>query len=241
MEAVNADSLTGDGAANDLFGFENHDTLIGLGGNDQLYGDTGNDTLEGGDGDDLLDGGVGTDIARYSSATAAVSVSLDLTGAQNTIGAGTDTLTGMESLQGSSFADTLTGNSSGNSLDGGDGDDVLIGKGGADTLTGGNGADIFRYTALSDSTSGVQDIITAFSSAASDKIDVSLIDPSASAGDQAFAFVGSAAFSGGGAAQLRTYQSGGNTYVEADTGDGVADMAIRVNGLVTFSASDFLL
>jgi serralysin len=94
---------------------------------------------------------------------------------------------------------------------------------------------------LTDSTSGAQDLITGFLSSSSDKIDLSAIDPSVAAGDQAFAFIGSGAFGGAGTAQVRTYQTGGNTFIEADTGDGVADMVIRVNGLITLAASDFLL
>jgi Ca2+-binding RTX toxin-like protein len=38
-----------------------------------------------------------------------VTVSLAVAGAQNTVGAGSDTLTGIENLTGSSFNDVLTG------------------------------------------------------------------------------------------------------------------------------------
>jgi Ca2+-binding RTX toxin-like protein len=56
-----------------------------------------------------------------------VTVSLAVSGPQTTGGAGTDTLTNIEGLRGSSFNDTLTGN--GNSvLEGGPGDDHLIGQ-----------------------------------------------------------------------------------------------------------------
>jgi Ca2+-binding RTX toxin-like protein len=60
-------------------------------------------------------------------------VSLALTTAQNTVGAGTDTLTAIASLQGSSFHDVLTGNSAYNTLDGGAGNDTLSGGAGNDT------------------------------------------------------------------------------------------------------------
>jgi serralysin len=82
---------------------------------------------------------------------AGVTVNLDSTGAQNTGGAGIDTLLNMERVIGSSFNDTLTGAASGvslvnNTLDGGAGNDVLSsgdfsdsvlnGGAGNDTLTG---------------------------------------------------------------------------------------------------------
>ena len=56
-------------------------------------------------------------------------------------GAGVDTLSNIENLTGSDFADTLTGDSGNNVLTGGSGNDALIGGGGNDTLTGGEGAD----------------------------------------------------------------------------------------------------
>jgi len=70
-------------------------------------------------------------------------VSLALQGsAQNTLGAGTDTLFNFENLTGSAFNDTLTGNAGANALAGLDGNDVLVGAQGADTLFGNGGADV---------------------------------------------------------------------------------------------------
>ena len=60
-------------------------------------------------------------------------------------------------------------------------------------------------------------------------------------GDQAFAWIGTAAF-GNVAGQLRSYQSGGNTYVTGDVnGDGVGDFQIEMDPLVTLAASNFIL
>ena len=54
-----------------------------------------------------MDGGAaGSDTASYIDATAGVKVSLALAAAQNTIGAGTDTLFNFENLTGSNFNDT---------------------------------------------------------------------------------------------------------------------------------------
>ena len=78
-----------------------------------------NDTLEGNGGNNVLAGGAGTDTVSYEHATAGVTVNLALTTAQNTVGAGTDTLSAFENLTGSAFDDTLTGNTGANVLIGG--------------------------------------------------------------------------------------------------------------------------
>ena len=62
-----------------------------------------------------------------------------------------------------------------------------------------------------------------------------------SAGDQAFTFIGSAAF-GNHAGELRAVVTTLNTYVYGDTnGDGVADLAIRLDGAPVLVQGDFLL
>jgi Ca2+-binding RTX toxin-like protein len=117
------DSLTGIegviGSANDdqLYGGTANDTLDGASGNDQLFGGVGDDTLLGRSGDDILegglgadslDGGAGNDTASYANATAGVAVSLD--GSAGTGGEALgDTLTNIENLIGSDYADTLGG------------------------------------------------------------------------------------------------------------------------------------
>ena len=92
------------GAGNQLLtGTAGDDTLTGGAGNDTLLGLGGNDWLEGGPGDDSLDGGTGVDTASYASAASTVTVSLALAGAQNTAGAGLDTLVSIENLRGSAL------------------------------------------------------------------------------------------------------------------------------------------
>ena len=144
--AFGGDTLTGDAGANILGGAGGNDALEGGAGNDMLYGDDGIDTLEGGDGNDMLDGGDGIDTASYAGAAAAVNVSLALQdAAQNTIGAGSDTLSGIENLTGSAFNDSLAGDDGDNKLSGGDGADVLTGGDGDDSLDGGGGNDTASY------------------------------------------------------------------------------------------------
>lgn len=106
-----------------------------------LNGGSGNDYLNGGSGSDLLDGGLGTDTAFYGTAIDGVIVNLDLAVAQNTGGAGFDTLANIENLPGSNYNDTLTGNGGNNGLSGLVGNDQLLGGNGNDTLNGGTGND----------------------------------------------------------------------------------------------------
>jgi Ca2+-binding RTX toxin-like protein len=138
------DHISGDGAANWLYGWDGNDELHGRGGADHLLGLDDNDLLDGGSGADVLDGGNGVDTADYGSAPSAVNVSLDSGKGYWGDSAG-DTLTLIENLTGSAFDDSLVGDSNANVLDGGKGDDYLKGGGGADTLKGGDGSDTIAY------------------------------------------------------------------------------------------------
>ncbi len=138
----NADTLVGTSGPDRLEGFGGDDTLSGGDGDDILIGDNGNDTLNGGAGNDRLDGGAGSDWADYHDAAGGVTVSLAITQAQNTKGAGIDTLISIENLRGSAYADTLTGDSGANTISGGGGDDIIRGGGGGDTLMGEDGNDV---------------------------------------------------------------------------------------------------
>jgi Ca2+-binding RTX toxin-like protein len=122
---------TGGAGTDTISGFEN---LTGSAYNDTLTGDAGNNVIEGGAGNDVLDGGAGTDTASFAGATASVAVSLATTTAQNTGGAGTDTISGFENLTGSAYNDTLTGDGGNNTIIGGAGNNTLDGGAGTDTL-----------------------------------------------------------------------------------------------------------
>lgn len=148
---------------------------------------------------------------------------------------------GNDTLAGGDGSDTLRGGLGNDALFGGDGDDVLRGDWGSDTLTGGLGHDTFVFTALSHSTVASPDLITDFTQG-EDHIDLSAIDAISGNGAQdAFIFIGIAAFSHV-AGQLHYVQTAGATVVEMDTnGDGQADAAIRLGGLLTLTAADFVL
>jgi Ca2+-binding RTX toxin-like protein len=141
---------------------------------------------------------------------------------------------------GGAAADTLTG---------GAGNDQIAGFGGADVLRGGAGADLFRYFSASESTSAAMDRIHGFA-AGTDKIDVQRIDAKASTPDEneAFAFIGSSAFSASGAnapGELRAFNVSGDLWqIEGDVdGDGVADLVIQLHldAGQPLTAADFLL
>jgi len=171
------DSLNGGGNQDKLLGGLGNDSMDGGDGQDKLYGGNGNDVLNGGSGNDILDGGVGTDTVSYLNMSA-VTVNLNLTGTQNTVGAGSDTLISIENISGSLYNDKLTGNTGNNVLDGRVGNDTLIGGAGQDTLTGGDGADRFVFNLISEtgSSKATADIIKDFNRAQGDKIDLSAID-----------------------------------------------------------------
>jgi Ca2+-binding RTX toxin-like protein len=117
LENVNGsaygDTITGDGNAN---------VLNGGAGNDSITGGAGNDTLLGGAGDDSLDGGSNTDTADFSTAASGVTVSL---AAGTATGDGSDTLTNIENVTGSTHDDTIVSSSASNTLDGGAGSDTV--------------------------------------------------------------------------------------------------------------------
>lgn len=171
-------TITGSAANDVLNGTFYNDKLLGGDGADKLNGGSGTDTLVGGAGDDRLYGGDGSDTASYAGAAGGVTVSLAITAAQDTIGAGTDTLNSIENLGGSSWADRLTGSSGSNYLVGGNGNDVLVGgagndllvgSAGTDTMTGGTGNDRFRFDVME--TTAQRDTITDFT-AGQDSIEI---------------------------------------------------------------------
>ena len=115
--------------------------------------------------------------------------------------------------------------------------------GGVDFLNGGTGADRFYFFELGDTgnTNATADRIGDLSQAQGDIIDLSQMDAVAGGANNAFTFIGSAAFSNV-AGQLRYQQISGTTYVQGDIdGNGVGDFVIRIDGAVTLTAGDFAL
>lgn len=146
---------------------------------------------------------------------------------------------GNDALKGGGQDDQIVGGAGNDTLQGHSRSDVLTGGLGKDELFGGAGDDRFVYT------SGIESTVAAFDRihdwGGGDRIDLSAIDTSAPAGgDQAFAFIGAAAFSGV-AGQLRSV-TGSNALISGDiNGDGAADFQIQVNGAVVLNAGNFVL
>jgi Ca2+-binding RTX toxin-like protein len=153
-------------------GDSGHDVLDGGDGNDVLYGGNGDDTLDGGEGDDTLygddyfganivpgddtfvlsagsdtaNGGDGDDTFDMSTATDAITLTVNPYGNDlGTYNAGAGWFGGfyyIEHFIGGDFNDTMTGDAGGNDFGGEDGDDSLSGNGGNDTLEGARGNDV---------------------------------------------------------------------------------------------------
>jgi Ca2+-binding RTX toxin-like protein len=111
-------------AISNVTGGSGNDTITGEAAANVLNGSDGNDALAGLRGNDTLDGGAGSDTLDYSAADAGVTLNLANLAAQNTGGAGTDTLLADENVIGSAFGDVLAGTVGDNLLDGGGGIDT---------------------------------------------------------------------------------------------------------------------
>jgi len=129
------------------------DTLVGTGLDDILSGNGGDDMLIGGAGADALFGGSGSDTAGYATAAGGVTIDLQ-NGALNTGDAAGDTLTSIEIISGTGFADQISGSAGADTLLGQNGADTLTGRGGDDVLNGGAGNDILNGGAGADTLIG---------------------------------------------------------------------------------------
>lgn len=148
------------GAVPETDTISNFENIVGSAAADTLTGDNGDNVIEGGLGDDILNGGAegaAGDTVSYASSTLAVTVNLETIGAQNTGGAGKDTLSGFENILGGKGNDVLTGSTGSNYIYGGDGDDIIEGGGGADMLVGGLGVDTLSYANATKSVSAYLD------------------------------------------------------------------------------------
>lgn len=129
------------------------------------------------------------------------------------------------------------------------GNDVIDGTGasghlwvdggaGADSMTGGSGANTYLYGAVSDSTPAAMDTITNFNAAA-DQIDLTGIGKALK-----IAGVLSGSDASLAAGSVGWLQSGGNTFVYANTGTkpvtlGAASLEIALSGNITLAAGNF--
>lgn len=265
------DTLKGGSGNDTLRGAEGNDILMGEAGNDRLedgagadtiFGGAGNDTILAGDGADAIYGGDGVDILVFAT-SAAVTIDLAVTVAQDTGAGGLDLIKDVESVSGDGGADLLFGNAAANGLDGRAGhdrlygragNDSLIGQTGNDTLSGGSGndwlyggsgrdtlmlgagRDVLVFKSVKDSTVAAPDLVTDFVRG-QDKIDLTAIDADTTkAGNQAFLFKGSAFTGTAGEVIFAAGKVSGDV-----NGDKIADFAIDLASVKVLGASDFYL
>lgn len=200
------DVITGDDGVN---------VIWSRGGDDTVDGGGGNDWIEGGEGADTLDGGAGWDALSYAASSAGVTVRLaQLDGAGRQFVAGGhatgDLVRNFEHVTGSAWADAISGDGRMNHIAGG---------GGGDVLEGGGGNDIFFFgpaDLLSPTPTAILDFRPdAAPGAERDRISLSGIDAVSGGTDDAFSFVGTAAFTQAG--QLRAWFDGTDTFLEGNT------------------------
>jgi hypothetical protein len=255
-----ANQIDGTSASETLTGGADHDYIRGGSGNDSLVGAASADHMEGGAGNDAyyVDDAGDTVVEAVGSGidtvNAGVSYALPdnvenlylLPGAFRGAGnAGNNYIVGSAEanrLDGLGGNDTMLGGGGNDTLVGGDGRDQLEGGPGIDTLFGNAGGDTFLWRALSDTglTSSSSDVVMDFSFANGDRLHLALIDAVGGGGDQAFSFIGTAAFTGPG--QIRYLHGGGETRLLFNTdSDSSAEGIIRLHGLYTPDKAWFVL
>ena len=138
---------------------------------------------------------------------------------------------GADEIFGGSDRDRVWGDAGRDFLAGGDGIDILDGGAGRDRLLGGGGSDTFRFLAAAEAAG---DQILDFR-AGTDRIDLSALDATTAAGDQAFTFVSHFSRHAG---ELRA----GAGWLAGDLdGDGLSDFRIDLAHDARAGEGDLLL
>ncbi len=175
-----------DGPGNDVVrGSAGDDSFFDGPGRDRHFGRGGEDTLFSGGGADDLSGGAGRDTVSYDSPLGAprrngVRADLDGRADDGSIGERDRIRSDVENLDGTEFADRLTGNGRANEIDGAGGADRVFGLGGNDVIMGllgsavidpGAGADRVEGGRIVRSRDGTRDQISSCGVAIADRRD----------------------------------------------------------------------
>lgn len=217
-------ALASGSTATQLLGSGADDFIMGYGGQNQILGNAGDDWIFG----SRLD--TSEEIALYKTRHLVRDLNIDNAWSKSLNGS----LKG-DSLIGGAGNDRLESYLGNDFLDGGADDDELRGREGADILMGGTGSDTFVYVSRYESTSTARDEIRDFVSG-SDYLYFSDLETNDGVAVE---------FSGYDATEYGiwySYFKSGNystLYVDA-TGDGAADMEIKLLGVQQLSASDFV-
>jgi Ca2+-binding RTX toxin-like protein len=231
------DVLIGDDQVSNLMGYDGADTLKGAGGDDWLEGGAGGDTMIGGPGNDYYYvGDISDDVIEEVNGgnNDAVYAQISYTLADNVENM---VLTG-------DLPTTGIGNALGNHIQGNEAANLINGNGGQDHLWGHGGGDFFVWgsTSHTGTSEATADLVMDFDSAQGDRIVISGIDADVyTAGNQAFTFIGTNAFSGT-PGEINYVQANGNTYIQLQTGTAVdVEAVICIEGIVTPQANWFML
>lgn len=241
--SMTGSKITGSSMKDHFYGMDGADDLNGKGGDDAIWGGmsadkiaggAGHDQLTGGKGHDDITGGMGRDTVKGQNGRD------DMWG-----GEGRDKMMGGEGadkIWGNKGADKIWGDEGADKIWAGNGNDKIIGGAGQDIMWGGAGMDSFVFTQIDDSANGARhrDTIRDFGPNR-DVIDLSEIDANINrSGDQAFDFIGTAAFRDAG--DLRVKRDDDDLIVQGDVnGDGRVDFEIRLEDTNMIDAFDFIL
>jgi Ca2+-binding RTX toxin-like protein len=189
----------------------------------------------------------------------------DLGGIEAQIRELTRTTTGdttANTLTGDALRDLMRGGAGNDVISGRESDDTLVGGTGADALAGGTGRDVFDFDRFNEigRATGARDRIIDFEQGPNqrviDRIDLRNIDANTrttAPGNQAFEFIGTAAFTGNagdtlmrGELRFQQYNRPGIgsdvTVISGDiNGDRIVDFALELVGLHTLTAGSFFL
>jgi serralysin len=244
------DVLWGNDGVNVLRGNEGDDSLKGMGGSDTLHGGDDNDFIDGGTGTDIMTGGLGNDVFRVDALGDVVTESVGQgndrveTSATYVLAAGSEieTLETVEPTDTTNF--DLVGNEFNNTIRGNDGQNTIVGGLGRDHMFGNGGGDVFVWQSTADTatTAASADVVGSdFNAPSGDLLAFNPIDANETiGGNQAFTFIGAAAFTAAG--QLRAFTDGIDTFVQLNTdGDLSQEATIRILGVHAVDASWFVL
>ncbi|HUH49110.1 MAG TPA: calcium-binding protein [Mycoplana sp.] len=143
--------------------FQNFETFRGTQFRDVMKGSARDEDFQGIGGRDVIDGRGGFDTVSYhrdqNNSGGKVGVTVNLQAGTAVDGFGkTDTLTSIEGVRGTAFADKLTGSSGSNWLRGDAGNDTIAGGLGNDLLRGDSGKDCFVFNTKLSAANNVDEI-----------------------------------------------------------------------------------
>lgn len=242
---VGADSLSGGADGRDMASYAGSSTGVRV---DLTYGDitTGRSGDAEGDRISGISDLTGSDFADIFVDTVKETISFGYNANRFFGGKGVDRFYmggGDDYGDGGEGRDIIWAEAGNDTLIGGADDDMLIGQAGADALTGGSGADRFIFMRASDSRGTLRDTITDFEKGV-DKIDLLQIDARSTVpNNQAFTFIGRAAFSDRAGELRATSAVDGVIQVQGDLdGNGRADFFLTLLDMSgSLRASDFIL